>query len=136
MSLIRKIAAFILLSVYLFTATAITELFKLPVLISHYYGHREENKSMNLSSFLIQHYYYEDGTDKDVEEDNKLPFKSPENAGSVTFISLSPPNVQYCITDTNEGIKKIFGMYTPPFLPSQYLNTIWQPPRYGYAVSV
>ena len=105
------------------------ELFKLPVLISHYYDHREENKAITLSSFLMQHYFYEDGTDNDFEEDNKLPFKSPENANSVSFISLSPPDLPECIIHTQQKIKNSFGIYTNPLLPFQYLNNIWQPPR-------
>lgn len=111
------------------------ELFKLPLLISHYYDHREENKDMTLPAFLVQHYFYEDGTDKDVEEDNKLPFKSLENAASVSFISLSPPDLPECTANRKEKIKKIFGLYTNPFLPFQYLNSIWQPPRHCCSVT-
>ncbi|MFZ1369405.1 MAG: hypothetical protein WAR78_03430 [Ferruginibacter sp.] len=125
----RKISAYIFFTVYLFTASAAMELFKLPVLISHYYDHREENKAMTLPAFLMQHYFYEDGTDQDVEEDNKLPFKSLENAYSVSFISLSPPDQPECMTHTDEMSENSFGIYTNPFLPFQYLSTIWQPPR-------
>lgn len=135
MNLIRKIAAFIFLSVYLFTATATMELFKLPALVSHYYDHRDENKFITISTFLIQHYFYEDGTDKDAEEDNKLPFKSLENANSVSLISLSPPNLLEYVHNTKEEINNLFGIYTNQFLPSQYLSAIWQPPRYCYSVT-
>lgn len=90
---------------------------------------------MTLSTFLIQHYYYEDGTDKDVEEDNKLPFKSLENANSVPFISLAPPNLQVNLTRTKGDIINLFGIYTNRSLPVQYLSAIWQPPRYCYSVT-
>lgn len=131
----RKISALIFFTVYLFTASAAIELFKMPALISHYYGHREENKSITLSTFLMQHYYYEDGTDKDAEDDNKLPFKSLENAASVSFISLSPPNLPECITDTKEEARNLSGIYTNRFRSIQYLNSIWQPPRNCYSVT-
>lgn len=132
----RKISAFIFFTVYLFTASAAIELFKLPVLISHYYDHREENKAMNLPAFLMQHYFYEDGTDQDVEEDNKLPFKSLENAYSVSFISLSPPDLPEYLTHIYEMSENSFGIYTNPLLPFQYLSTIWQPPRHCCSVTV
>jgi len=132
----RKISAFIFLTVYLFTASAAMELFKLPVLISHYNDHREEKKDMTLSNFLILHYFYEDGTDQDVQEDNKLPFKSLEDANSVSFISLSPPDLPECLTNTNEMPGHVFGIYTNPLLPFQYLISIWQPPRHCSTVTV
>lgn len=83
----------------------------------------------------MQHYYYEDGTDKDAEEDNKLPFKSLENAASVSFISLAPPNLPECTTDTKEEVRNLSGIYTNRFRPIQYLNSIWQPPRNCYSVT-
>lgn len=83
----------------------------------------------------MQHYYYEDGTDKDTEEDNKLPFKSLENAASVSYISLSPPNLPECITDTKEEARNLSGIYTNRFRSIQYLNSIWQPPWNCHSVT-
>jgi hypothetical protein len=127
----KRIPAFLFLVIYLFSATAIGELVKLPALVGHYTDHRDENSSIALTTFLIQHYYYEDGTDEDAAEDKKLPFKSLDNANSVSFISLSPPYVLNALNKTETEKKNLFGIYTDRFLQSRYLSTIWQPPRHG-----
>ena len=133
MNLKRKAAAFILSAIYVISSATALEFFKLPVLISHYYDHREENRTVTVSIFLVQHYYYEDGTDKDMEEDNKLPFKSAENTSLVSFVSLTPPVLTASVHNTHKDIRRVFGIYKDQFLPSQYLNNIWQPPRPGIA---
>jgi len=93
MLFINKIAATFLLIIYLVSATATDEFLKIPLLVSHYYDHKVENKEINLLSFLISHYINEDGTDKDASEDKKLPFKSTEHFASFSFISLIPPSI-------------------------------------------
>ncbi|MFM6924393.1 MAG: hypothetical protein ACKOU7_02750 [Ferruginibacter sp.] len=129
MKIKSRSAAFILSVIYLLSSAAAPEFFKLPVLAGHYYNHREENRSLNLVSFLIQHYYYEHGRDKDAEEDNKLPFKSAENTSTASFVSLVPPPLTATIHATHLEIKRALGIYPDPHLPSQYLKSIWQPPR-------
>jgi len=132
----RKIAAIILSAIYIFSSSTASEFFKLPKLINHYYDHRDENSSVTLSMFLVQHYYYEDGTDKDVEEDNKLPFKSAENANAPSLVSLTPPPLVACASNPNKEISRDFGVYKKLFLPSRYLKNIWQPPRPRIAFTV
>lgn len=128
--ILKKIAAFLLLVIYMLSATATKELMKFPLLAQHFYDHVEENRNTGLVSFLLMHYYVEDGTDKDAAEDNQLPFKSAEYAAVASFTSLAPPagaeiSVNPFITDSHS-----FATYTDLFLPSQYLAAIWQPPRH------
>jgi hypothetical protein len=126
----KKIATSILLLIYLFSATAIGELFKLPMLVEHYYDHRKENKNTSLVAFLTMHYQTEDGTDKDAKEDSQLPFKSIECAATVAFVSLTPPSFINITAKLERPLLRSFGFYKELFLPSQYLAAIWQPPRY------
>lgn len=126
----EKITASLLLAIYLFSATATRELLKLPVLAEHYYDHRKENKNIGFVAFLIMHYYTEDGTDKDAEEDNQLPFKSAEHAATVSFISLTPPLSIEIVPNPESENNNSFGIRNDLFLPSQYLAAIWQPPRH------
>lgn len=106
-----------------------SELLKLPQLVEHFYDHKSENKSTNLASFLVMHYYQENGTDKDANEDSQLPFKSIGIASTVSFISVAPP--QFTVTLIQPPVEgtATFGRYKALFLPSQYLAAIWQPPR-------
>jgi len=61
--------------------------------VEHYYDHIEEKNNTGLVSFLVMHYYIEDGTDTDAAEDNQLPFKSAEHAVSFSFTSITPPAI-------------------------------------------
>jgi hypothetical protein len=128
--MLKKIATSVLLLIYLFSATAIGELLKLPMLVEHYYDHRQENTNTSLMAFLIMHYQTEDGTDKDAKEDSQLPFKSMEHAATVAFVSLIPPSFIDITVKPDRPILRSFGIYKELFLPSQYLVAIWQPPRY------
>jgi hypothetical protein len=126
----RKISAFIFSAVYLFSSVTISELFKLPVLISHYCQYRDADRSATLGKFLIQHYFYETGTDKDAIEDNKLPFKSIESINTVSLVSLTPPVLAVIPVYNNMPISISFGIYKNPYLLSRYVKNIWQPPRH------
>jgi hypothetical protein len=126
---LKKITASFFLVIYLFTATAFGELLRLPLLVEHYYDHKEENSSTSLVSFLAMHYCSEDGTDKDAREDRQLPFKSLDSVITVSFISLMPPALTSTIVQPEELVNTSFGVYKPLFLSSQYLAAIWQPPR-------
>jgi hypothetical protein len=129
-AIFKNIITATLLSIYLFSATAIGELFKLPMLVEHYYDHQEENKAISLVSFLYMHYQTEDGTDKDAKEDNQLPFKSIEHAITGAFVSLTPPAFTYVTFNGRLTATLKFKTYEELFLPSSYLAAIWQPPRY------
>jgi hypothetical protein len=127
----KNIAAAFLIAIYFLSGTVTCELLKLPFLASHYYDHKEERSNTNLLSFVINHYYIEDGTDKDAAEDSQLPFKSPESfmmASSV--ISLPPAIILY--EQEKPVAKNISRFYirNDVFISTQYLSAIWQPPRY------
>jgi hypothetical protein len=126
----KVIAAFFLLTIYMLSATASREILKLPLLAEHFYDHIEENRNTGLISFLVMHYYTEDGTDVDADEDNQLPFKSAEYPVSFSFISLTPPSITASLSKPDSENNQSFGMHTELFIPSQYLAAIWQPPRY------
>ena len=70
--------AILLLGLYLVTAPGTGEMIKIPVLAKLYFKHVKLEKQEGLISFLIEHYLNEDGTDKDANEDSRLPFKSIE----------------------------------------------------------
>jgi hypothetical protein len=124
-----KISAFIFSAVYLFSSVTVSELFKLPVLISHYSQYREDDRSATLGKFLMQHYFYETGTDQDANEDNQLPFKSIESINTVSLVSLTPPVLAVMPVYNNMPISISFGLYKNPYLLCRYVKNIWQPPR-------
>jgi hypothetical protein len=114
----------------MFSATAAREFVKLPLLVLHYYEHQQEEKDNGVLSFLVLHYFIEDGTDKDAADDSKLPFKSAENINPVSSIVLPslPVAGKNLIPAVISNTK--FFPHNDAFIASQYLASIWQPPRH------
>lgn len=125
----NKIIAVLLMTIYLFSANPVKELLKLPLLAEHYYDHQEENQKANLLSFLIQHYFIENGTDKDANEDNKLPFKSAESISTITLVYLLPAYQCNSFLNSIQSKDIRFFIRNDIFSHAQFLATIWQPPR-------
>jgi len=125
----KYISSSLLLAFYLLSATAIHELIKVPRLVEHYFDHNREDIDVGLFQYLSLHYGIEDGTDLDAAEDRQLPFKSSEHFSSVSFVSVKPPvmNQGLRIAEIASGQK--FQIRNDFYLPSQYLDRIWQPPR-------
>jgi hypothetical protein len=72
----RRRFAFILLALYLCTATEAYQLLKLPLLAVHFIQHCKEDPTMTLLAFLEMHYAEEVVYDDDWQEDMQLPFKT------------------------------------------------------------
>lgn len=127
MTAFKKAAAFFLIVIYALSATASKELLKLPLLAEHYADHRSEGANISFIKFLVLHYIVEDGTDSDADEDSRLPFKSAEHAVA-SFVSVAPTSFVVLEKPECKGNKE-FADYRDLFLSSQYLSSIWQPPR-------
>lgn len=122
----KKLIAILLVSSYFFSTTELVQLLKVPVLISHFVEHNE-NDNMGLWEYMNHHY---SGHEKDADWDTnmKLPFMkhldllqlavvTPKN-----MISLHPKKI-FATT------KKRSSLYKDKFIPIPSLGTIWQPPR-------
>ena len=120
-----------LLAFYLLSATAIHEVIKLPRLVEHYFDHSREDTQVGLIQYLTLHYGIEDGTDDDAAEDNKLPFKSSEYFSSISFVSVKPPVIGQSMRFSEIVNAHNFLIRNESYLPSPYLDRIWQPPRYS-----
>ena len=127
--MIKKIVSFLLLTIYLFSATAVTELLKLPVLAAHFYDHKSKNNNTGFIAFLVQHYCREDGSDKDAAADRQLPFKADIQVAENSFISVNPPGMPHLLPPPVITARFSFRIMNDDCIPSQYLNKVWQPPR-------
>jgi hypothetical protein len=78
----RLTVCIILSSIYFNSATELHELFKLPILITHFRHHQQEDKSLTLVDFLKIHYLESHPMDNDDTEDSRLPFKFPVNVNA------------------------------------------------------
>jgi hypothetical protein len=125
----KHISASLLLAFYMLSATAIHEMVKLPLLVEHYFDHSQEDQQIGFFQYLTLHYGIEDGTDKDAAEDSQLPFQASEYFSTISFVSVNPPVINQSIRFTESIADHDFLLSNDTFLPSPYLDRIWQPPR-------
>jgi hypothetical protein len=130
-AIFKYITASMLLAFYMLSATDIHEVIKLPMLVEHYFDHSREDQQIGFFQYLTLHYGIEDGTDKDAAEDRQLPFQSSEYFSSVSFVSINPPVINQSIHITESIADHDFLLRNETFLPSPYLDRIWQPPRHS-----
>lgn len=124
----KKFLAIGLFSVYLFSATELHQLLKLPMLVQHFVEHSENNPGLSILEFLAMHYAAADMHDADYEKDMKLPFKTTCNV----FNSLSPVAIFQLQQDLpraeNFGTRSLSHFYKFPISTSP-ISLIWQPPK-------
>lgn len=128
-SKINRFAAAILLLIYVTAAVTTRELLKMPFLADHYIDHKSDNLKTSFISFLVYHYVYENDTDKDADEDRKLPFKSTENNVTSNSISLKPPVQQFNFTGKRQIVNCRFPVLDDRFMQVLFNNSVWHPPR-------
>ena len=116
----------VLMTVHLFGNTELGQLFGLPKLVSHYFQHRQLDRSVTFIDFLAMHYGGDDGTTADDDIDNQLPYHHVDNhCLSIVYY----PSDQYVFNidmtehSTEYGSRLISGH------PSKHVSLILQPPR-------
>ena len=127
----KKYIVISFLFVYLFSATELSELLKIPQLFEHYTEHKNQNNKISFFDFLTMHYYDAHDNDGDDESDMKLPFKSHDNcsvSNGQVFFSQSFPVIT--IKNTESSLEKI-KTYKEDFLFSSFQSNIWQPPKFS-----
>lgn len=126
----KKAIAILLLTTYLFSTTELSQLLKLPVLVSHFTEHKEQNKDLTLWQFLYNHYAFGDVKDADYEKDSKLPFKTMENLSIQISIAEPPSFILISNKNIYTNAKKDTYILKNDSVSSAYLSAIWQPPRF------
>lgn len=126
----KKNISILFLLIYIFTTFQLAEYLKIPILVEHFVEHQQENPTLNLWTFIMDHYSHGEVFDADFEKDMKLPFKShSSNCGCTIVTFLSP--IQIFDFDRklflNKFKKPCFG-YKFSFI-SNFHSTIWQPPK-------
>ncbi|CDS97992.1 MULTISPECIES: hypothetical protein [Sphingobacterium] len=123
----------LLLSVYLISTTELGQLLKFPILIEHYFDHKEKNPEVTVLQFLEVHYagsHLENHPhDDDYEQDKQLPFIVHIDVLNISFVLVPPFSFDI-------ETKKLVGK-EPKTLPlddtfsdNNYRSAIWQPPKF------
>jgi hypothetical protein len=121
----KKGFAILFLTVFAVANTELGQLFKIPLLVEHYYTHQAEVGSLSLLDFLTEH-YAADHYDEDMAEDMQLPFKSITHT---TFSNLfvAPPAV--LVKSPTQVVSKNRFCLNDEFALSQTFFSIFHPPR-------
>ena len=124
----RKTLLIVLITIHFFGNTEISQLFKLPQLISHYFQHSRQDPNLSFFTFLNMHYGGDDGTSADDHEDNKLPYHSNSQIHSFNIVISSLPKNDMPIINIDEA-GNLYGSWLTVGNPSKHVLLILQPPR-------
>lgn len=123
----RNFVVISLLLTFLSLQTPLHEIVKLPVLVSHYLEHKEQDEEMSLLAFLKMH-YFDNVVDSDFDRDMQLPFKHCSSPMFFVF-TLITSKVQIELRSVLAEHKDILTGYVNPFLKTDFRQNIWQPPK-------
>ncbi len=120
----------ILIFLYITTSTQFSQLYKLPIFVSHFIEHVEKDKLGSISEemvFFIKHHYGGHEKDEDWQTDQKLPFIKIET----THVDHSYlPIFVFEIPQIDKKIDtKPISLYYKDFVSNYCQNSIWQPPK-------
>jgi len=124
---VKALATKILIFLYFTTSTQFSELYKLPVFVSHFIEHYQGGNVANeMIDFVVLHYNNHE-KDEDWKTDQKLPFIKIEVAhidqSYLPLIVFEVPAV------LKEEIHEPMTSFDEDFIFFHYLDTIWQPPK-------
>lgn len=123
----RKILVIISLSTYLLSTTEIGQLLKMPILISHFAEHKENDNRTTLWTYLVHHYEGHE-KDDDWETDMKLPFMQCSDLLKIMVITSDNfVNLPKDLHSSEAGSEGTF--YREPSIPPTMAGSIWQPPK-------
>ena len=128
----KKVLAIFFLSTYLISTTELGQLLKFPMLVEHYFEHKEKNPQISVMEFLVLHYegnHLENHPhDDDYDQDQKLPFIMHGDVLSFCFVYPQPLFFESIHKiDIRESSKVV--SFDDAFISNQFLSSIWRPPR-------
>lgn len=130
-SMVRKCVSIFFFATYLlFANTDLLQLVKLPLLVEHYHEHKQWDPNISFLTFMYMHYFEDDVKYADQARDMEMPFKTSYHSPLTSMGFVFTP------ADFEIAPKTIFKEGNPvpiagsPGYSSQYLSSIWQPPRF------
>jgi hypothetical protein len=126
---LKKITAILFLSFYLFSATGLNELFRINILVQHFYETQKNDSRVTFLSFLVMHYITDDLNDKDKDRDKQLPFKSTETRLSNSSLIYIPGKQVLFAFQYFAVNKRKFLSAKDSFIITQSQSPVWHPPK-------
>ena len=125
----KKFSAIFILSIYLLSATPLSELLKVNVLVQHFQETRMKKGSVAFFDFLVMHYITDDGNNLDDDRDSELPFKSNSSLVAYNFSNFIINSYAEILIAPTRTDKINFHNYTDPFTSSSFSKLFWNPPK-------
>ena len=123
----RKNLAILLISVHIVGNTEMGQLFKLPLLVNHFFQHERLDPGLSFFEFIVMHYAGDDGTKADDYLDKQLPCHNTDhNTLSVVY---SPMVKDLPVTDFHVWPSKEYSDPLQAGTSSKHVLLILQPPR-------
>lgn len=120
---------YIITFLYISASTPLSEIYKLPVFVTHFAEHYHGgNVASEMKEFLVHHYGGHE-KDADWETDQKLPFIKVEMA-HFDIMTLPPYKIQIPKPQLERHYEPIL-VFNEDVFYSYYLNSIWRPPKHS-----
>lgn len=84
---VKRIFVFLLIPFFLLNGS-LKELFKLPVVFTHFAEHQKMDQDLRLIDFISMHYWGDDMNENDEDRDMQLPFKKVDAPSSFQIVSF------------------------------------------------
>lgn len=127
----KRFLGVLLLLMYLFSGTEAHQLLKLPVLLSHFQEHTQQDEDFGVFDFLVMHYVNGDSLDDDFEKDRELPFKSEhQHVTDITVANVVELQLFSIETPFPLFVESKFGSLQERAI-SNTNSSIWQPPKHA-----
>jgi len=125
---LKKLSSILFLSVYLLTATELSQVLKFPVLWEHFHEHQLLNSNVSLVDFLKEHYFNGGRQNPDYTRDMQLPFKT-HNACQANLVAIFAPVLSNIIQAPEYPALCFTISYQRQQFHSNFRSAIWQPPK-------
>ncbi|MCE3296200.1 MAG: hypothetical protein K0R65_1914 [Crocinitomicaceae bacterium] len=107
---------------------SLRELFKVPVMITHFTEHQKVNEDLSLLEFLSMHYVGDDMNDKDQDRDMELPFKKIDISLSLEIIAVPLAKLDFEKKQIFHTPKTTIPASRDSNVSSPFLNCLFRPP--------
>jgi hypothetical protein len=107
--------------------TYFKEVFKLPMLVSHFIEHSKLDSHISVIQFLSMHYWGEDIDDDDDEKDMKLPFKKVDS--HFAYQIPIPPAKAIVVKQEFSTFEVLQPLFKDGHFSNPALASLFRPPR-------
>ncbi len=123
----RQLIVGFIASLFMFSATELHQLLRIPELVIHYNQHSRKDSSMSVRDFLQLHYAMAHPVDNDEQDDEELPFKS---MAGIYHLDPPWPSPQLILTAPCYPQSTVYPVYYQEGNLSHFVDGIFHPPRF------